>query len=120
MQAQRAGDAAPPPIVQAPPNPFGNVNLPQDGTLATLPFQSYRSQTMNPLFSDLAVRYPAINETLFKAISENPLAPVNILKLSTNYTSDGEKMKVLKASNTLALDALEEDALVSIHYHLLL
>ena len=68
---------------------------------------------MNPLFSDLAVRYPAINETLFKAISENTLAPVNILKLSTDYTPDREKMKVLKVSNALAVDALEEDALVS-------
>lgn len=61
------------------------------------------------MFSDLAVRFTAINETLFKAVSENTLAPVNILKLSTNYTPDREKMKVLKAS----IDALEEDALVS-------
>ena len=68
---------------------------------------------MNPLFSDLAVRYPAIHKTLFKAISENTLALVNIFKLSIDYIPDCEKMKVLKMSNALAVNALEEDALVS-------
>ena len=68
---------------------------------------------MNPLFSDLAVQYPAINESLFKAISKNTPAPINILKLSTDYIPDREKMKVLKVSNALAVDALEEDALLS-------
>lgn len=67
---------------------------------------------MNLLFSDLAVQYPAINESLFRAISENTLALLNILKLSRDYTPDREKMKVLKVSNLLAVDALE-DALLS-------
>lgn len=53
--------------------------------LEVLPFQPYRTQAMNPLFSDLAVRYPAINESLFEAISENRLAPVNGL-----HTGSGE------------------------------
>lgn len=68
---------------------------------------------MNPLFSDLAVRYPAINESLFKAISENTMAPINILKLYTKYTPDREKMKVLRVNSTLAVETLEEDALLS-------
>lgn len=109
IQARRAGVVAPP----LAPNVFGNANPIQDGTLAVLPFQPYRTQAMNPLFSDLAVRYPAINESLFKAISENTLAPVNVLKLSTDYTPDREKMKVLKVNSTLAVDTLEEDALLS-------
>ena len=104
MQAIKTGAATPPPIVQASLNPFGNANLPQDGTLTTLPFQPYKTQAMNPLFSDLAVWYPAINESLFKAISENTLASVNIFKLSTDYTPDCEKMKVLKGSNALAVN----------------
>lgn len=99
FEPRRTRAAAPPSIPQAAPNPFGNINFPQDGTLATLPFQPCRTQAMNPLFSDL------INESLFKAISENILAPINILKLSTDYTPDREKMK--------AVDALEEDALLS-------
>ena len=68
---------------------------------------------MNPSFSDLALRYPAINESLFKEISENRLALVNVLKLSTDYTPDWEKLKALKVNSTPAVDTLEEDALLS-------
>lgn len=46
---------------------------------------------MNLLFNILAVRYPTINESLFEASSENTLGPLNILKLSTDYTPDSEK-----------------------------
>lgn len=68
---------------------------------------------MNLLFSDLAVRYPAINKFLFKAISENTMALINILKLSTDYTPEREKMKVLKVNSMLAVDTLQKDALLS-------
>ena len=68
---------------------------------------------MNSLFSDLAIRYPAMNKTLFRSILENILAPVDNFKLSTDYILDLEKMKVLKVSNVLAVNALEEDTLVS-------
>lgn len=68
---------------------------------------------MNPLFSNMAIRYPAINESLFKAISENTMAPINILKLCTKYTPDREKMKVLRVNSTLAVETLEKDALLS-------
>lgn len=90
IQAQRKGVVTP----SLAPNVFGNANPIQEGTLSVLLFQPYRIQAMNPLFSNLLVRYPAINKSLFKAISENILAPVNVLKLSTDYTPDREKMKV--------------------------
>lgn len=112
LQARR-GEPVVPPAPTAAPNMLGNANAAQDGTLLALPFQPYRIQAMNPLFSDLVVRYLAINESLFKAISENTMAPINILKLSTNYTPEREKMKVLKVNSTLAVDTLEEDALLS-------
>lgn len=85
----RRGGTVPPSVT---PSPFGNANLIQDGTLTTLPFQPSRTQAMNPLFSDLA-------EPLFKAISENTLAFVNVLNLSTDYTPDREKLKVLKVNS---------------------
>ena len=113
IQARRGGAAlgvAPAPAVR---RSFGNANIIQDGTSLTLPFQPYRTQAMNPSFSDLAVRYPAINKSLFKAISENTLASINVLKLFTDYTPDREKIKVLKVNNSLAVDTLEEDALLS-------
>ena len=65
------------------------------------------------MFSDLAVRYSAINKLLFKAISENILAPINMLKLLTVYTPDRKKIKVLKINNLFAVDTLGEDALFS-------
>lgn len=99
----RRGGTIPPSVT---PSPFGNANLIQDGTLTTLPFQPSRTQAMNPLFSDLA-------EPLFKAISENTLAFVNVLNLSTDYTPDREKLKVLKINSMLAVDTLEEGALHS-------
>lgn len=112
LQARRGGLVVPP-AAAAAPNMLGNANAAQDGTLLALPFQPYRIQARNFLFSDLAVRYPAINESLFKAISENTMEPINILKLSTDYTPEREKMKVLKVNSTLAVDTLEEDALLS-------
>lgn len=68
---------------------------------------------MNLLFSNLAIQYPAINESLFKAILENTIAPINILKLSTDYMPKQEKMKVFKVNGTLVVNILEEDALLS-------
>lgn len=53
---------------------------------------------MNSLFSNLAVQYPAINEIQFKPILENTLAPVNIFKLSTDYTPDHQKKQIFKVS----------------------
>lgn len=61
---------------------------------------------MDPLFSDLAF---AINESSPK----NTPTLINIFRLSTNLDPDREKMKVLKVSDALAVDALEEDALFS-------
>ena len=113
MQAQKTGAATPSPVVQALPNPFGNANLPQNGTLTTLLFPPYKIQAINSLFSNLAIWYLAINKTLFKAISENTLGLINILKRLTDYTLDRDKIKVLKISNLLAVDVLKEDALIS-------
>lgn len=95
------------------PSVFGNTKSTQDGMLAVFPFQPYRTQAINLLFSNLAVQYPAINEFLFKMISENTLTPVNVFKLSIYYTPDWEKIKVLKVNNTLAVHTLEEDAMLS-------
>ena len=82
IQAQKGGVVA----LFVTPIALGNANPMQDGILAVLPFQPYRTHAMNLLFSNLAVRYSAINESLFKTISENTLAPVNVLKLSTDYS----------------------------------
>lgn len=68
---------------------------------------------MKFLFTNLVVQYPAINKILFKVILENTLAFVNILKLLTNYTPYYEKMDVFKVNNTLTVDILEKDSLVS-------
>lgn len=68
---------------------------------------------MNFLFRDLAVQYPTINKSLFKAIFENILSFINILKLSTDYSPDPEKIKVHKISNILAIDSVEDYVLLS-------
>lgn len=67
---------------------------------------------MNLLFSNLAVQYPTINKTLLKAILKNILALVNILKLSTDYMPDPEKLNVLKVNNMLKVNTLEKDILL--------
>lgn len=54
----------------------------KDSTLATLPFQPYKSQTMDPLFSDLAV---AINKSVHKRIR---WILVNIFRLLTDLDPD--------------------------------
>lgn len=113
IDARRVGAACPRPAPSVVPNLFGNLNLPQDNTLAVLSFQLYRTQTINFLFSNLAVWYLAINKLLFKVISKNTLAFINIFKLSMNYNQDCEKMKVFKVNNALAVDSVKEDALLS-------
>lgn len=55
IEAQKKGAAASPLASLTVPNLFENLNLPQNGTLATLLFQTYRTQAINRLFSDLAV-----------------------------------------------------------------
>lgn len=109
IQARRGRPVVPPPVA----NLLGNANATRDGALTTVPFQPYRTQAMSPLFRDLAVRYPAINESLFKAIFDNTLAPINILKLSTDYTPERERIKFSKINSTLAVETVEEDALLS-------
>lgn len=64
------------------------------------------------MFSNLTIQYPIINKTLLKAILKNIWAPINIFKLSIDYTLDRKKIKVLKVNNTLTVNALEEDIFV--------
>lgn len=81
--------------------------------LKAFSFQPYKIQAMNLLFSNMAVWYLAINKFLFKAISENTMAFINIFKLSTDYMLERKKIKIPKVNSTLDIDTLEEDALLS-------
>lgn len=78
--------------------PVGIAHPLQDGALTTLPFQPCKSQETGSRFVELSIRYPDISVSFFKAISENALAPTDILQLSTEYTSE-----------TLPHDSLEQE-----------
>lgn len=89
--------------------PVGIAHPLQDGALTTLPFQACRSQETDSRLVELSIRYPDISVSFFKAISENALAPTDILQLSTEYTSEREDMIASKIKSTLPHDPLEQE-----------
>lgn len=89
--------------------PVGIAHPLQDGALTTLPFQACRSQETGSRFVELSIRYPDISVSFFKAISENALAPTDILQLSTEYTSEREDMIASRIKSTLPHDPLEQE-----------
>lgn len=67
---------------------------------------------MNSLFSNLTIWYFIINKLLFKAIFKNTLALIYIFKLLAKYGLDCKKIKVFKVSNALAVNYVEDNALL--------
>lgn len=91
--------------------PVGIAHLGQDGALKPLPVQPCRSQETDSRFAELSIRYPDISVYFFKAISQNSLAPTDILQLSTEYKSEREDMLASRIRSTLPHGALEEEEL---------
>ena len=78
------------------------------------PLSSFWSGEMTPLVApELSRRYPAIDETHFKAIKENKFRPINVVKLSTDVVLDRSKVKILTVGSDVALEAREEDAIAN-------
>lgn len=95
-----------------PPQHPGRVGVAdplQDGALTILPFQPFRPQETDSRFDYLSIRFPDISVLFFKAISENTLAPTDILQLSNEYTPERENMNVSKLKSTLLHEALKEE-----------
>ena len=57
-------------------------------TLDKLPFRGLLQDTDLPFFYDLRLEFPSIPEALLRSVINNTIRPVNVMKLSTEFSED--------------------------------